>query len=302
MPTLYRIGDAVRGMEEVVDPLHRLVAALDESHPTTGPPMWLRIFGSVANPTRVVEEVRFDRLMGFCAPRSCCAVGVVAGGWASPIGDSTAGAGSSGGPGRHGRERIRTTVVVSRDGAVGGRLRLASGQVVDEPPGSGRILDCLRRAFRLPTEPPPVGTDVLFASMWLAAVTDAARHRGAALSWPEVAGLHPVAQLVEGELGSLAGSLVDAAGALAVACPWSEVRRLISEGGWEDSDVPVATAAWMDDGMLSRWLLDGRPTVGQLADTAAARLSPRVASRMRRTLRQLGLAGGPVSTCRRWSS
>jgi hypothetical protein len=300
-------------MEQIVDPFHRLVAALDESHPLNGPPMWLRIYGSVANPTRVVEEVRFDRLMGFCAPRACGALGVVAGGWASPMADhaglgqpasppattaaskaATTGT-TTGGPGRPERERVRITVLVGRNGAVAGRLRGASGRVVDEPPGSGRILDCLRRALCLPTDPPAVGTEVLFASMWLAAVTDAAGQPGASLTWPEAAALHPVAQLVGDELSCLAWSLVDAAQALVVACPWNEVRRLISEGGWEESDVPVATAAWMDDGMLSRWLLDGRPTLRQQAETAAAGLSPDVASRLRRTLRQLGLAGRAVS-------
>src|ERR1700730_15445755 len=85
------------------------------------------------------EAGRVDGLRGYVAPKGCSAVGAVAAGWAVPM----AGAGS--------RERVRTTVLVGRDGDTAARLRWTSGQVVDAPPGSGRLLDCLRRAFVLAT-------------------------------------------------------------------------------------------------------------------------------------------------------
>lgn len=270
-------------------PLRQLVAALDRTRPLTAPPVWIRICGPVGHPESIEEDLGFDRLLGFVAPSGCSAVGVVAGGWATtgtarPVDD----AGTRGCTGR--RQRIRTTVLVQRDGTSSARLRWESGRIVDEAPTAGRMFDCLRRAVGLATEPPPVGTDVLFASMWLAAITDATERSGPVMTWPDVVGLHPVGQVLADEAPAGDNWLVDAATALAVACPWSEVRRLVAEGAWDESPVLPSAAAWMDDGMLCRWLLDGQAPLAQQLQRALRQLSPQVARRVRWTFRELGLA------------
>jgi hypothetical protein len=269
--------------------LRQLVATLDRARPLTAPPVWIRICGPVAHPESIEEEVGFDRLVGFVAPTGCSAVGLVAGGWATKVAggpDGAAGGRSSSG----GRQRCRTTVLVQRDGTCCARLRWESGRIVDEAPTSGRMFDCLRRTVGLATEPPPVGTDVLFASLWLAALADATDRPGPAMTWPDVVALHPVGELLADDAPVGSGWLVDAARALAVACPWSEVRRLITEGAWEESPVPPGAAAWMDDGMLCRWLLDGQPPLTEQLHRAVRRLSPQLARQVRGTLGQLGVA------------
>jgi hypothetical protein len=115
------------------------------------------------------------------------------------------------------------------------------------------------------------------------------------MTWPEAAALHPAAQILsESPAGSPIWWLPDAARALAVACPWSEVRGAIRDGAWHDADVPVRAAGWMDDGMLSRWLLDGRPSLGEQLDDVSAGLPSGVATRVRHTLRTLGLVARPA--------
>jgi hypothetical protein len=260
--------------------LRRLVVAVDRARPLAAPPVWIRIFGPVAGPDRIQEDVGFDRLVGYVAPGECSAVGIVAGGWATPL---------SGCASTSDGQRVRSTVVLDRDGRVAARVRWASGRILDEPPTSGRMLDCLRRALSLATDPPSVGTDVLFASMWLAALATASETSGPMLSWPDAVALHPVGQLLGDEVPAGSRWLVDAAMALAVACPWSEVRRLIAAGAWEDSCVAPGAAAWMDDGMLCRWLLDGQAPLAQQLPAADRRLSPLVARRVRGTLRELRL-------------
>jgi hypothetical protein len=284
-------------MEPHMTALHRLVDTIDQARPWPAPPVWIRICGPVAGPDCIEEDVGFDRLVGFVAPRRCSAVGVVAGGWATPLPGRT-GTGRQGRQGREGRQRVRTTLLVDRDGMGAGRVRWASGRVVDEPPVSGRMLDCLRRALGLATDRPSVGTEALFASVWLAALATEPEESGgsaapgARLTWRDAVALHPVREILGDEAPAGSGWLVEAARALAVACPWSEIRRLIAAGAWEESGIAPEAAAWMDDGMLCRWLLDGRVPLGQQLAAAVTRLSPQAARRVHGTLRELGLATG----------
>jgi hypothetical protein len=289
MPTLYPIQN--RGMKaDVTTALQTLAATLDEGRPFDAPPVLLKVRGPASKPKRIEEDVRLDRLIGLVAPTACTVVGVIAPGWARPLpvanGEGT-------------RQRIRTVVLVDRERQVAGRIRWQAGGVVDEAPDSGRILDCLYRALGLETDPPGVGTDVLFASIWLSAVIEQSRTSDSPLTWTEVEALHPVVQiLAEASLPDRRGWLVEAARALAAACPWAEIRRLISAGDWEEDSISPPAAAWMDDGMVCRWLLGGRPGLADLADQAVVPLPPLVAARVRRTLRALSLAGyREVSTC-----
>ena len=94
-PTLYPISAvsardprAGRGMEHsmTVSHLHTLVTALDESRPMSAPPALVRIRGPVACPERI-DDLALDQILGFTAPASCSALGVVATGWAFAYGD-----------------------------------------------------------------------------------------------------------------------------------------------------------------------------------------------------------------------
>jgi hypothetical protein len=119
------------------------------------------------------------------------------------------------------------------------------------------------------------------------------------VTWPEAAAMHPAAQIFAGNgAGPPVRWLPDAARALVLACPWSEVRRMIQDGEWEDSDVPIRAAAWMDDGMVSRWLLEGRPSLAHQLDEVSPRLPATIATRVGQTLRTLGLAAGPAVSSR----
>jgi len=274
--------------------LQYLVAALDRDRPLTAPPVLIRIVGPVADPVRIEENLAFDELIGFAAPSDCSAVGVVASGWATKLGgrpDAFAGS-ANGGAYDGGRERVRTTAIVERDGTALARLRWSSGRVVDEAPTSGRIFDCLRRAVGLATEPAPIGTDVFFASMWLTALADALKLSGHTIGWSDIVALHPVAELMAGEAPRAGSWLVEASTALAVACPWSEIRRLITTGAWNTSPITPSAASWMDDGMLCRWLFDGQAPLALQLDRAVRGLSPKLARRVRATLSELGLATG----------
>ncbi|MDP9453488.1 MAG: hypothetical protein M3P97_08935 [Actinomycetota bacterium] len=51
-------------------------------------------------------------------------------------------------------------------------------------------------------------------------------------------------------------------------------------------------AVWMDDGMLSRWLLDRWPTVEELLESLRTACPPVVLERIRRSLQRMGPASG----------
>lgn len=121
--------------------LQNLVTALDRDRPLTAPPVLIRIVGPVADPVRVEENLAFDELIGFAAPSDCSAVGVVASGRATkPAGRPDAFAEPVNGGACDGeRQRVRTTVIVERDGMALARLRWSCGRVVDEAPTSGRV-------------------------------------------------------------------------------------------------------------------------------------------------------------------
>ena len=128
---------------------------------------------------------------------------------------------------------------------------------------------------------------------WPASRNSPKQERGRDLAWSDAVALHPVAQVMGPDLPGCDDGLVDTARALAVACPWREIRRMISDCDWVEADIPAGIAAWMDDGMLSRWLLDGRVTLAEQLRRLDTRLAPDVARRVRRFLRQLGLPGAP---------
>lgn len=153
-----------------------------------------------------------------------------------------------------GATRVEAVVLVARDGRVVSRVRQGD-RVLTEPPGSGVTLDCLQRAFGLPTAPPEVPPTHLLASMWLQHVV-----RG-------------------GGVGELQP----------VDWDWGELRQIAVKGGWPERGVTPEDAAWFDDGAFARWVLSSVPPVPFLVAQAKRVLRPSDARRCLRVLRRLGV-------------
>lgn len=228
-------------------------------------------------------------LLGFSAPIAWSAIGVSAEGWATPCAS-----------GDHGyradtlddarRERVRSLVLLDRDGLVAGRLRRPDGRVVSEAPEEGMIVDCLRRALGRRTSPPVESTTTLFAVLWLEDVLAASRRTHRPLTdWSQVVALHPAVPVLAGA-GAVVGSgeLVEAARALGRACDWTMVRQQLITG-WRRGEIEARAAVWMDTGMISRWLLDRRPSVDELVDSLGASCPPAMLQRIRRALEGMDL-------------
>ena len=220
-----------------------------------------------------------EHLLGFVAPDAWDALGLVANGWASPMGAVR--------PSQH-PDRVRTSsaVLVCRDGRVFAKTVGADGTAHTRPPSSGVLLDGLHRALGLDTAPPEDTTAGLFALHWLQAI--AARPERA-MRWPAAAAVHPAAELLmaDGERAPDPALLVEWADALARVYDWPEVRWRAIEHGWLSPDVSPTLAAWMDDGMFARWVCP--PGAVELAAARAATvLGPSALRRVRRVLRDTG--------------
>ena len=117
----------------------------------------------------------------------------------------------------------------------------------------GRIPDLCKRVLGCPTAPPGVSTRALFAILWLTDVLAEVLDReldDPLPGWDVVASLH----LAGGGVLDLR-ELVRRGFALADECPWAILRRQTETGRLAIGGVEMAAAAWMDDGMFSRWVL-----------------------------------------------
>ena len=240
---------------------------------------------------RVLDEGEhpLDHLLGFVAPPSWVALGLVCYGWASPPSDDDDrfGFGASRRPSEHPeRRRVRVVSLLDRSGDERATAILEDGTVVDEP-GVGTVSDAMRRCLGLATVPPPVGSGELFAAMWLTSIASSG-HR---LSWSEAVMLHPAMQVLRsGGHRPQVEELVSCGRSLARAMPWGELR-LRAAAGVRDGGIGVSAdlAAWMDDGMFARWVLGGLPQFTPLLRRCAKVLAPEVLRRLRRTLRAWNL-------------
>lgn len=262
---------------------HRLVSV--EPDPESDDPTVLA-FGF-----EVLEAGRhpLDALLGFVAPPSWRALGVVCFGWAAPALDVDEARHTASGvrPSRHPeRCRVRVTTLVDRRGEERATATLEDGTVVDEP-GAGTVTDALRRCLRLPTAPPPVPSAELFAALWLGNVAAAGR----AMSWAEVALRHPAIQLLDrGGHRPQPEELIGAGRSLHRALTWERLRSRAATGRLDGGiDLDPAVAAWMDDGMFARWVLGGLAPLPLLLGECAVHLSPDVLRRVRRALRAWNL-------------
>ena len=216
-----------------------------------------------------------DGLVGWVATADCQAVGVIATGRLRPMEGAPAGLI---GPSRNG---IRMACLVTRHGEVAWKMLLPDGATSDEPPTEGRMLDCLRRCFGLPTPPPPVGLGRLQVVAWLATVLEQAQGSRRPLSWSEVSRLHPVAQALGAELGGPSSELVPALLRMAASVwSWEDFRlQAEREPGLEDI-VDPGLAAWMDEGMFARWVLSDLQSPDELLTALRPQLAPSAARRL----------------------
>jgi hypothetical protein len=268
-----------------------LLNSLGDHVAQQGRPTWVRILDAPDAPDAFDVDLDDspDGLLGWVAPDECLGVGVVATGRAMREGgpeDTEAGPGPDGiqvgtTPG------VRLACLVSRSGAVGWRMTVPGGVRLDTPPTEGRLLDCLRRCFELPTPPPPAGAARVQLVVWLLTVHDTIRRTGRQLTWREVAELHPVAALRADPALRHAGpavipELIRIAGQ---TWSWDDLRQGAVRGAWGDDIVTPALAAWMDEGMFARWILSELPAPEELVNQVRPHVSPSTARRLAHVVR-----------------
>lgn len=183
-------------------------------------------------------------------------------------------------------DTVTILVGVARDGGTISRVWSSDGAVlcgnVGEP-CEGLLVDCARRAFRHDTPPPPPTTAQLHAAIWLDRVLAATLAQGAkALSWPEVAALHPASA---DTIAMTPAAIATASERLAQAGAWGALRRAAARHEKPELPVSPAAAAWMDDGLFARWCLAVLLEPSAAATELEAVLAPGVADAMREVLR-----------------
>lgn len=251
--------------EEAID-------ALCEAVGTDERPVWTVFDRDDGEPDGFVLMPGPGAMLGWRAPSEVWAIGVVAGGTATVVGDKGVD-----------DRRCQVACVVDRWGTVSGRLRLpdpsssGSPDLRSEAPRDGRVLDILRRCLGLPTSPAQESMPGVVSLAWLAALATEARRRRRPLGWLDAVDRHPVVSLLDlpakptahggPETARHPGdpwvSLIDAA---LRSWDWGELRRRCVERGTTIAGITPDTASWMDDGMFSRWLAEGVDAVDALLD------------------------------------
>jgi hypothetical protein len=261
---------------------HRLVDvlldAVGDVVAAQGQPTWVRVFGpgeADGDDFSVGFCSEPDALLGWVATPDCNAVGVVATGRLHVLPGAppqTEGLGC---------DRIRIACLVARTGNAASKVVLPDGRTVDQAPTEGRMLDCLRRCFGLPTPPPVGGPGRLQTVAWLAAIFERAQGARRPLSWSDVARLHPVARVIGGDLdGSGSPSVAGIVRAAGSAWSWESLRHQAAESDDLRDLVDPELAAWMDEGMFARWVLEGLPSPEEMLAALRPRLSPSAARRL----------------------
>lgn len=289
---------------EVRHQLERVVDAFDTTITERGwgqPPLLLRLeasrsgCGDLELGMRALDRHPAAELLGFSAPLSWRAVGVSAEGWATPFSDFAPQGYRTKPTSASPRSRVRTLVLLDCGGELVGRARWEDGRQLAEPPNEGLVVDCLRRTLGRPTPPPTATTAVLFATMWLENVLAESRQGAGQLSWSDALSLHPAMQLLARERhGAQVDDVEEAVRALGKVCDWSLVRQQVIHG-WK-ADLPPSLAAWMDTGMVSRWLLDRGPDPNELFNQLSERCPTSVLQQIHRFLldvRVIRSAGEP---------
>ena len=176
--------------------------------------------------------------------------------------------------------------VVNRDGVSVTTLTFGSysrwfGPNTD--PQRGRVPDACRRVLGLPTCPPVDSMTDFVLAAWLEVVTRHALDRPG-LEWSDIIGLHPASHCVSAPITptALANATLD----LGSSLDWDRFRRVIATvGGFPFGDNATEIAAWMDDGMFSRWAMESIPTHDEALHLLEAVLGPGTFDRLWATVR-----------------
>jgi len=207
-----------------------------------------------------------NSLMGFTAPAEWLALGVCAEGWAA---SPDAGCRPSK---ARGRMRMRTTMLVTRDGAVASGMRLAGEEFRQlGEPDMGTIPDALKRALGLPTPPPEVPFEGWIARMLLMLIIGDTPREHRRVPWCQ---LRPSLEKHK---------------ALADDGSWETFRAVAAKRENLVADLNPEEAAWMDEGMFSRWVIGGMPSYEHLLEEARKACTPEAFSQVRRQLKAWGL-------------
>lgn len=258
---------------------HHLLGAVGETAAGAGRPIWVVVLDAPRGQLQLaVADAGFDPL-GWSAPPPCRALAMVATGRVRPLeGEVELSASmASGVPGG-----VRMACVVSRAGATGWHMVLPDGSSFDEMPESGRVLDVMLRCLDLPTPPPADPPATILAYGWLAALLDADPPERP-LGWSRVLDFHPVLGGCDQHLdASLKEALIDIE---ARTARWEDVRWAVADGYGGESMPPPSLAAWMDEGMFSRWVLAMMRPLEDMLVELRPRLRPAAARRLAHTVR-----------------
>jgi hypothetical protein len=267
------LGEREAGVDwdEVASELHGRMGGASRQR---GRPVWLRVRRRRA----AVEAEELDRSAGWLGchlEAGWSAAAVVSGGRLRPLhpGQELPAhllAGQAGG--------LTLCCVVPRRGPMGWKLVLDGRGGLEEPPQQGFLLDVLRRAAGRPTgRPEPVG---LYHLLWwvgtILAVGSCASRR---LDWPAVRALNPMTSAQD-----VTSAPVGPPADLSRGCStWEDLRLRAAGGKVEPWFPPPDLAAWMDEGMFSRWVLSGLPPVATLLCRCRPLLTPSAYHQLRRT-------------------
>jgi hypothetical protein len=289
---------AICGDDPPLDPLEQLEVIRDEIdrfNPPGTSPVWVRIFGSRdplhgrINPDWAEMEGGLERLMGWTAPANCLVVGIAAGGQIRQLQRHELPASGTADPDPDASiptsGRAQTVCVLDRQGRWSGRTSFPDGSTLEHAPEAGRLPDALRRCFGLATAPPKVSSSELLQRMWLGKIAAAASGGAVALSWDQVRRLHPAADALKAAGAPLSDELIDAGIKVAPdAWTWKQIRAQAAEGGWDQALIPANLADWMDEGMFSRWVLEGTRTASELLEAVLPWMAPSAKRRLRRAV------------------
>ena len=213
-----------------------------------------------------MEGHPLNTLLGFTAPAEWLALGVCAEGWAASL---DAGCRPSK---AKGRMRMRSTILVTRDGYVASGMRLAGEEFKLMPgEGYGTILDALKRALRVPTAPPEVPFEGWVARMLLMLIIGDEPRGHRRVPWCQ---LRPSLERYK---------------ELADEGSWETLRGVAGKRAGMFADLTPEDASWMDEGMFSRWVIGGMPSYDHLLENARQASTPEAFTQVRRQLKAWGL-------------
>lgn len=256
-----------------------LLGRLGEAAALAGHPVWAMVVRHHDDRFELVVTDPDFEPAGWSAPPGCRALAMVATGRVRPLDDS-AELPAELVPGVPGS--VRMACVVSRSGTVGWHMVLPDGSACDEPPGAGRVLDVMRRCLGLPTPPPPGSPHLLGVYLWLVALLAAGapeRPRG----WAEVLDFHPALVGCDPDLpAAVKQTVVDRESGNNY---WGDMRGALAAGHGGLGMPPARLAAWMDDGMFARWMLDLWPSPEEILAELRPHLRPAAARRLAHEIR-----------------